>query len=67
MLLGLNNNNQVVGSFVDTNGVTNGLVFNVLTNTLQTVDDPFQSSTAAFNVTGTRLHELARISLQLPL
>jgi hypothetical protein len=56
MFLGLNNNNQVVGSFVGTNGVTNGLVFNVLTNTFQTVDDPNQSSTAAFNVTGTTIN-----------
>jgi hypothetical protein len=35
MLLGLNNNNQAVGSFVDMNGETQGLLFNILTDSRQ--------------------------------
>lgn len=49
---GLNNNGLVVGSFVDANG-NNGLVYNLVTNTWQTVNDPNQSFTAAFGVSGT--------------
>jgi hypothetical protein len=56
MILGVNNNNQLVGSFVDGNGITNGFVYNWATSTWQTVDDPYQSSTAAFNVTGTTIN-----------
>jgi hypothetical protein len=49
---GLNNTGLVVGTFVDSNG-NNGLVYNLLTNTWQTVNDPNQSFTAAFQVSGT--------------
>ncbi|MEO7145724.1 MAG: hypothetical protein ABI165_19695 [Bryobacteraceae bacterium] len=52
---GLNNNGQAVGSFVDANG-TNGLVYNLATNTWQTVDDPNQSFTSAFTFNGTTLN-----------
>jgi hypothetical protein len=53
MFLGLNNNGLVVGSYVDANGVTHGLVYNTITNTYQTVDDPLASANPAFDVTGT--------------
>jgi hypothetical protein len=56
MFLGLNNLGMVVGSFTDINDLTNGLVYNVNTNTWQTVDDPNASATPAFNVTGTTLN-----------
>ncbi len=49
---GLNNNGLVAGSFADANG-NNGLVYNLVTNTWQTVNDPNQSFTAAFGVSGT--------------
>jgi hypothetical protein len=49
---GLNNNGLVVGSFVDANG-NNGFVYNVATRTWQTVNDPNQSFSAAFGVSGT--------------
>ncbi len=52
---GLNNNGLVVGSFVDANG-TNGLVYNLLTNTWQTVNDPNQSFTPAFTFNGTTIN-----------
>lgn len=52
---GLNNQGQVVGSYVDANG-NNGLVYNLLTNTWQTVNDPNQSFTPAFGVSGTILN-----------
>ena len=54
--LGLNDNGLVVGSFVDGAGVTNGLVFNSLSSTWQTVNDPFSSATPAFDVTGTTIN-----------
>ncbi len=52
---GLNNKGQVVGSYVDANG-TNGLLFNYLTNTWQTIDDPKQSFSTAFGVNGTTVN-----------
>jgi hypothetical protein len=52
MILGLNNNGQAVGSFVDAGGVTQGLVYDWLTNTWKTVSDPSASSSPAFDVTG---------------
>jgi hypothetical protein len=53
---GLNNTGQVVGSFTNANG-SNGLVYNTVTNTWQTVDDPNQSFAAAFGtITGTTLN-----------
>jgi PEP-CTERM motif len=56
MLLGLNNNGQAVGSFVDTNGETQGLLFNIAADTFQTISDPNASATPAFNVTGTTIN-----------
>lgn len=52
-LFGLNNNGLAVGSYIDTAGENEGVVYDFLTNTFQTVDDPNASATAAFNVTGT--------------
>ncbi len=49
---GVNNKGLVVGSFVNASG-NNGLVYNLMTNTWQTVNDPNQSFTAAFGVSGT--------------
>jgi uncharacterized membrane protein len=56
MFLGLNNLGMVVGSYLDINGMTNGLDYDYLTNTWQTVDDPNQSATPAFDVTGTTIN-----------
>jgi len=56
MFLGLNNDGLVVGSYLDAAGLTNGLVYNVLSNSWLTVDDPLASATAAFNVTGTTIN-----------
>lgn len=49
---GLNNEDQVVGTFVNANG-NNGLVYNLVTNKWQTVNDPNQSFTIAFGVSRT--------------
>ena len=56
MFLGLNNNGLAVGSYVDANGLTHGLVYNTITNTYQTVDDPLASANPAFDVTGTTIN-----------
>ena len=56
MLFGLNNNGQAVGSFVDVNGETQGLLLNIATDTFQTISDPFASATPAFGVTGTLIN-----------
>jgi len=56
MLLGLNNNDQAVGSFVDMNGETQGLVFNFLADAFQTISDPGASATPAFMVNGTTIN-----------
>ncbi|HEY3935840.1 MAG TPA: PEP-CTERM sorting domain-containing protein [Bryobacteraceae bacterium] len=53
---GVNNNDEVVGSFVDANGISNGFTYNQLTNTWMTVDDPNASATPAFDVTGTTIN-----------
>lgn len=50
---GINNNGQVVGSFTDANDVNNGLLYNILSNTWTTLNDPNASATPAFDVTGT--------------
>jgi hypothetical protein len=52
---GLNNKGEVVGSYVNASG-TNGLVYNWLTNTWTTVDNPHQSFTPAFGVSGTTIN-----------
>jgi len=56
MLLGLNNADQVVGSFVAPSGITEGLIYNLATNTWQTISDPNASANPAFNVTGTTVN-----------
>lgn len=55
MFLGLNNNGQVVGSYIDAGGLTNGFVYNILGNSWLSVDDPSASATAAFGVNGTTI------------
>jgi hypothetical protein len=55
-LFGINDNGQAVGTFMDANGITNGTIYNSATNSWQTLDDPSQSSTAAFNFAGTALN-----------
>jgi hypothetical protein len=56
MFLGLNDIGYLVGSYVDGNGMTNGLLYNINTGVWQTIDDPLQSATAAFGVTGTTVN-----------
>jgi hypothetical protein len=56
MFLGLNNNGQVVGSFLNASGETEGLLFSLLSSSYQTISDPFSSATAAFMVTGTTVN-----------
>jgi PEP-CTERM motif len=56
MLLGLNNDNEAVGSFVDINGVTQGLLYNFVTDSFQTISEPNASANAAFDVTGTTVN-----------
>ncbi len=56
MVFGLNNNGLYVGSYTDANGTSDGFVYNALTNTWTTVNDPNNSSTAAFDVTGTTIN-----------
>ena len=56
MFLGLNNNGQVVGSYVDGAGETQGLLFNIAGSTWQTISDPLSSATPAFDVTGTTVN-----------
>ena len=53
MALGLNNKDQVVGSYVDAAGNTHGFVFNWVTDALTTIDDPNADGTTSFNVEGT--------------
>jgi hypothetical protein len=56
MIFGLNDNGDAVGSYVDAAGVTHGFVYDWLTNTWKTVDDPSGSATPAFGVTGTTIN-----------
>jgi len=52
---GLNNKGEVVGSYVNASG-TNGLVYDWMTKTWTTVNDPKQSFTPAFGVSGTTIN-----------
>lgn len=52
----MNNIGYAVGSYVDSFGVTHGLLYNINGNTWQTIDDPNQSSVPAFDVTGTTIN-----------
>ncbi|HLJ16738.1 MAG TPA: PEP-CTERM sorting domain-containing protein [Bryobacteraceae bacterium] len=47
---------QVVGSYVDAAGETQGLLFSLLANTYQTISDPLSSINPAFDVTGTTVN-----------
>jgi PEP-CTERM motif len=49
--LGLNNNGLVVGVYMDSAGNNNGFVYNTVTNTWQTVDDPFAATGAGNGTT----------------
>jgi hypothetical protein len=49
MLLGLNDNGLAVGTYIDAGGVMHGLLFNLLTDTFQNVDDPFGVGTTTIN------------------
>jgi PEP-CTERM motif len=53
MAFGLNNKNEVVGSYVDADGNTHGFVYNWLTNQWTTINDPNADGTTAFGVEGT--------------
>jgi PEP-CTERM motif len=52
MAFGLNNNDQVVGAYVDAAG-THGFVFNWVTDALTTINDPNADGTTSFGVEGT--------------
>jgi hypothetical protein len=56
MFLGINSSDEVVGSYMAASGETEGLLFNLGTNTFQTVNDPFGSLDPAFGVTGTTIN-----------
>jgi hypothetical protein len=56
MFLGLNNNGLVVGTYVDANGLSHGLLYNTVTGAYQTVDDPLASPNPAFDITGTTIN-----------
>jgi hypothetical protein len=47
--LGINNNGQAVGFYVDAVGNTHGLIYNIGTSSYQSVDDPSAAGTTAFN------------------
>jgi hypothetical protein len=57
MFFGLNDDGQVVGSFVNASGETEGLLFNLSTNNWQTISDPLASAlNNGFNVNGTTVN-----------
>lgn len=56
MFLGINASDQVVGSYMDGAGATDGLLFNFNSDTFQTIDDPLGSPFPAFGVTGTTIN-----------
>jgi len=49
MLLGLNDNGLAVGTYIDAMGVMHGLLFDLLTDTFQNIDDPFGTGTTTIN------------------
>ena len=49
MLLGLNDNGLAVGTYIDAMGVMHGLLFDLLTDTFQNIDDPFGIGTTTIN------------------
>ncbi|HTW64922.1 MAG TPA: hypothetical protein VME17_09920 [Bryobacteraceae bacterium] len=56
MFLGINASDMIAGSYLDGAGETEGLVFDYLTDSFQTVDDPLASNMAAFGVDGTTIN-----------
>jgi PEP-CTERM motif len=56
VFFGLNNKGLAVGDYVDASGLTNGLVYNVLNGSWQTVNNPNASPTTAFGVNGTTIN-----------
>ncbi len=56
MAFGLNNEDQVVGSYVNAQGNTEGFVYNWVTNTWETVNDPNVNGNTSFNVEGTTVN-----------
>jgi len=56
MFFGLNNDGSAVGTFTDGSGVSEGVVYDFLTKTFESVNDPNNSPNAAFNVTGTLIN-----------
>ncbi len=53
MAFGLNNEDQVVGAYVDAAGNTHGFVYNWATDALTTINDPNADGTTSFGVEGT--------------
>ena len=53
MALGLNNEDQVVRSYVDAEGNTDGFVYNWVTGALTTINDPNANGNTSFGVEGT--------------
>jgi PEP-CTERM motif len=53
MAFGLNNKNEVVGSYVDADGNTHGFVYDWVTGVWTTINDPNADGTTAFGVEGT--------------
>ena len=53
MAFGLNNENEVVGSFVGPDDNNHGFVYNWITNNWTTVDDPNANGNTSFGVEGT--------------
>lgn len=49
MLLGLNDNGLAVGTYTDAAGVMHGLLYDLLNNTFQNIDDPFGIGTTTIN------------------
>ena len=58
MFFGLNNTGEAVGNFTDALGNSDGFVYNYMSNTWQTVNDPLASQTPAFMVAGTTINGL---------
>lgn len=59
--LGVNDSGQVVGFYMDAAGVNHGLLYNLLSNTWQTVDDPFQGISAGQGTTINGLNDAGQL------
>jgi hypothetical protein len=58
MIFGINNNDEAVGSYVNSAGETEGFFFNPVGARWLTISDPSASATAAFGVDGTTVNGL---------